>query len=164
MPETARTKTHGCWLKQYLMASLLFSKETVLTHCELFFSRNAHFVKTKEPPWDVIYSPAPRITTYPVPWKTTQFYKLMKIMALTSNQIAFKLHGGGCVCKEWLACDLLLKFSSCKWVSCGNRVMGYQWTSRLHVSAHDRKKKHSRVWLEFQNLPCMLFFLGEPHS
>lgn len=155
MPETARTKTHGCWLKPYLMASLLFSKDTVLTHCELFFSRNAHFVKTKEPPWDVIYSPAPRITTYPVPWKTTQFYKLMKIMALTSNQIALKLHVGALeVLRGWLACDTLL--NSCKWVSCEN---GLWDTSRNFSASHFstwQEKNYSRVWVSKSSLSSLV--------
>lgn len=115
MPEIARRKTQGYWLEHCLMAALLFSKERVLTHCDLFFYRNAHFVITREPPWDVIYSLVPRITTYTVPRRTAQFYKLMRIMELTSNQIALILHGGVVgMGREWLGCDMLLRLNLCK--------------------------------------------------
>ena len=97
------------------MTSLLFSKGTLLTHYDLFFYRNAHSVTKEAPPWGVIYGSVRRVTTMSVPKRTKQFFKLMETMELTSNPKAVKLHGGGVgVVKDWLACDLLLKFSSCK--------------------------------------------------
>lgn len=72
----------------------------------------------------MIYQPVPRITTFPVPKRSTQFYKLMKLKELTSNSAALKLRGGGggWVDKEWLDCDILLKLNLCKWFSHENRI------------------------------------------
>lgn len=39
----------------------------------------------EEPPWDVIKNPVPRITTFSVPRRTTEFYKLMELKELISN-------------------------------------------------------------------------------
>lgn len=164
MPEIARRRTQGCWFKHCLMAALLFSKERVLTHCDLFFYRNAHFVITREPPWDVIYSLVPRITTYTVPRRTAQFYKLMRIMELTSNQIALKLHGGEVgMGKEWLGCDIFLRLNLCKWVSHENRIMGHH--EELSFSfLHMMGKRSIQRFYDFPKLLCTLFFLGELYS
>ena len=90
-----------------------------------------------------------------MPRRTTQFYKV-ELQELTSNQIALKLHGGGCVCKEWLACDILLKFNSCKWVSCEK---GLWDTSRNFSASHFstwQEKNYSRVWLSKSSLSSLV--------
>lgn len=63
----------------------------------------------------MICHPVGRVTTMSVPKKTTQFLKLMRILELTSNQIALKLHGGEVgMGKEWLGCDISLRLNLCK--------------------------------------------------